>query len=243
MRILFISDLLLPTENSIRPKDFYVEHPVEIKFNYLDETHRPFFSLTAYIELIDTTQPDLVLIGGDMLADEKESQSVSFDALLSFLEYLNSRKIQCFFIQGNHDIFSYDKLLKRVKSLDYIDDISDKIIEWRDKRFLGLSHTFTYSLKNCRNIKNLFPEKFDFVLGHVLEQRRIWLFNLDTEFIFTGHRGIAITRIENKYLLSTDMSPMFYLLLDYTKQECVMEFHYQSTDNMRTTFDKAYNKD
>ncbi len=236
MRILVLSDLLLPTVLSTNPAVFYEKHPDGMKFMFIETGKSPsFFPLYNFTELIDNTQPDLVLIAGDMLADEDKSQNIRFNALLSFLNYINMKEIQCFFIQGNHDIKSYDKLVERVKSLEYIKDITDKMIEWRGKLFLGLSHAFTYSLKNCRNIKNLYPEKIDFILGHVLEQRRIWLFDLDAEFIFSGHFGNSITCIENKFLIAIDWSSSYYFILDYGEQECVLEFYYQNTNGIRTT--------
>ncbi len=173
---------------------------------------------------IDEIHPDLVLLAGDLVNDMfglVDSKVVSKDEywndVYGLFHFLNERKIQTFFIRGNWDNSSdYDEVVSLAeKKLPYVKEISDKMVEYKGCRILGLSHDFTNSLEDIRTLSEKFQRQLDIVLAHTEHKRRIWLFHLNTKIIITGHFDRQLCQIQNKVFISLESFPGQYVVIDY----------------------------
>jgi predicted phosphodiesterase len=197
MRILLISDIAWGNENKLE----YIKNK------------------------ISNIKPSLVLMAGDVIGESSTIHVVDF---LDLLEFLDKEKINTFFIQGNHDeVPAYESLLRDIKSLHYIKEISNKIVEFDGIKILGIPFSFTNKIKNVRKIKEIYPEKVDIILAHSEYGRRIWLFELESKLIISGHFGVQICKIFDKVLVGSDGFPNNYAIIDYENTEMTITYFRQ----------------
>lgn len=227
MKILFISDLLFdkPTKAERINREYTDPFGKIINVQYSKSIVG--YDVSDHIKLIKSIKPDLILIGGD-LTDEFKFRSPPddiFSELVKFLNFINEKKIQCYIVEGNHDVYFFDKVKKVISELEYIKDISNKIAEFMDIRILGLSYSFISKLKNCRVIREKFPEKFDIVLAHAELKRRIWLFDLKTKYILTGHAFLHLDSFSNMIYCALEHSPRVFVVLEKFSDKDILTIH------------------
>lgn len=163
---------------------------------------------------IDEVSPSLVLFGGDVINDggNKEEHVTDF---LELLDYLEELETPSFTIQGNHDAYSnYEAVVDHIRGLDFAEEISEKVVEFDDLSILGVPYKYTNDLGRARKISEEFPATVDIVLAHAASRRRVWLFELDTDYIITGHFGSQVCRIQNQVFASLHSYPGTHIVLN-----------------------------
>lgn len=155
----------------------------------------------------------LVLVAGDLfnspLAD-------AWEQVHTFLDFLERKKIKCFVVRGNWDESEdFDNFVESTRELQYTEEISGRMVEFEGLRILGIPYAMTEDLKVARQLPTIFPEKMDIVLTHALFRNRIWLFDLNTKYIITGHFDSQLCQIRDKIFISFYTFPHDYALLDY----------------------------
>ncbi|MFZ3170067.1 MAG: metallophosphoesterase [Candidatus Methanoperedens sp.] len=191
-------------------------------FSDISWAHKPKNQLEFIKNKISKIKPSLILIAGDVIGEDKIIYLVEF---LDLLQFLDKEKITTFFIQGNHDeVPDYESLLREIKSLYYIKEISNKIIEFDGIKILGLPYSFTNNLNNVRKINEIYPEQVDIILAHSAYGRRIWLFKLKPKLIITGHYRVQICKIFDTVLVGSDGFPNNYSIIDYEAAELTITY-------------------
>lgn len=183
---------------------------------------------------VSNIKPSLVLFAGDTICDGSCSYT-HVGKFLDLLKFLNKEKIYAFFIKGNHDYerdngVGYERLLKKIKNLPYVKEISNKIVEFNKIKILGIPFSFTHKLNNLRKINETFPEQVDIILAHSEYVRRIWLFDLKSKFIITGHFDEQLCQILDKVLIALGGFPYSYAIIDYeTNEQTITYFRERPT--------------
>jgi len=172
-----------------------------------------YWTFTDYQFLIERIKPDLILIAGDIFHPDQNEKDL--EEIVRLFGYIDSKSIQCFLVEGNWEHESYAQIMDRISNFEFVKDISNKDIDYNGLRILGINFEHANRIGICKKYKNIFPNKYDIVLTHAPQNRRIWLFDLNTEFIITGHSGIDLGKIKNKIFLANDYSPEFYFIIDY----------------------------
>lgn len=187
---------------------------------------------------ISTIKPSLVLMAGDVISEGHNIHDADF---LDLLQFLDKEKINTFFIQGNHDeVPAYESLVRDIKSLHYIKEISNKIVEFDNIKILGIPFSFTNKLKNLRKINEIYSEQVDIILAHSEYGRRIWLFELQSKLIITGHFGAKFCKIFEKVLVELDHFPYNYAIIDYETTEQTITYFRQPISLVKSKTDFEY---
>lgn len=174
--------------------DIYWEHPT------IDIVER----LRGQIDDID---PDAVLFAGDVIGDGRNEKKHP-EEFMEVLSYLESQGVSSFIVQGNNDeVPAYSKLKKEISVLSHATEISKKVVYFEGTKILGVPFSYTNKLGDVRQIGDQFPESYDIVLAHAQKSRRIWLFELDTDLIITGHFSEELCQVKDKVFLSMDSYP------------------------------------
>ena len=175
-------------------------------------------NLIKLSRLVEEVEPALVLLGGDLVDDFKREENAEriayWQELSKFLDYLESKKVQCYFVKGNWDaIPEYDELATR--QYKYVREISNKLAEANNLRVFGISHALTDKLSTMKELRRMVPQPVDVVLAHAEGRRRIWLFELPTKVIVTGHFDQKLCIIRNKLFISFSHFPGEYAVVEY----------------------------
>ncbi len=187
--------------------------------------------LEPFKNTISRIKPSLILFAGDLIdggliyenyANELDLWE-EFERLLSkLLRFLNEKKVHSFIVKGNKDYpdHLFDRLGVNFENLSYVEEISNRLVEFNNIRILGIPFSFTHKLKYVKRIDEFFLEEADIVLAHSEYVRRIWLLTkLKTKFIVTGHSGRELCQIFDKFLIVTGLFPYDYAILDYESNE------------------------
>jgi len=214
MRILLISDI------------HWENRTININGKIIEQENK----LENLKNKISKIKPSLVLFAGDTVCDGS-CRDIHVGEFLDLLEFLNKEKVQSFFIKGNHDdVPAYKSLLKDIESLPYVKEISNKIVEFNKIKILGIPFSFTHKLNNLRKINETFPEQVDIILAHSEYVRRIWLFDLKSKFIITGHFDEQLCQILDKVLIALGGFPYSYAIIDYeTNEQTITYFRERPT--------------
>lgn len=214
MRILTLSDLYWNEESKKLSR--YIIRTFDHNAPKKPKKHS---SYLFYRNIIDETNPDLVLLGGDITGDGGR-HGFHF-SLLSLLQYLESKKITTFFIRGNHDVpKSFNYIIKESKKLKYVKYIgSGQIATFNGLSILGLDFQDT---ENKTKLKGYLSQDIttNIVLSHCQLARRPWLFDFRTEFIITGHYQNHLCEIDGKAFIShgNDIPEDFnYNIIEYNR--------------------------
>lgn len=163
---------------------------------------------------IEEVSPSLVLFAGDVINDggNREEHVTEF---LELLDYLETIEIPSFTIPGNHDASSnYEAVADHIRKLDFAKEIAESVVEFNGLTILGLPYSYTHHLRRVRKISEEFPDKYDIVLAHAESSRRVWLFELDADYIITGHFGSQLCRIQNQVFASLQSYPGTHIVLN-----------------------------
>jgi hypothetical protein len=156
---------------------------------------------------IETHSPSLVLFGGDVINDGGNADE-HVEEFLTVLEYLDEIETVSYTISGNHDEYSdYPAVVKRIDELSYAEEISGRSVTYDRIRIAGVPYSYTNRLGNVRTIAEDFPGEYDIVLAHAARARRVWLFDLDTRFIVTGHFAEELCQIQDTAFVSMGSYP------------------------------------
>ncbi len=211
MKVLTLSDLCW----ELKLKKIQKE---EVKrFKEKDLEKKRYLSIKKYFSLIKEEEPDLVLFAGDITGDGSCGHGYQ-NAMKILLKLLEEYKIQSFFISGNHDELEYYKeLIDFSDSLKFSKDISNQFTEFKGIKILGISFDKSKNKTEFKDLIKANDQKVDLVLAHAELKRRIWLFDLNTDFVITGHFDKKITSIEGKIFVSldNDNSNVSYCTLDF----------------------------
>ncbi len=198
MRILTISDLCWsrPLGN--------IKNTVVARFGEKDLKRKKYYGVDRYFSLIIDENPDVVFFAGDITGDGSCGHGYQ-NAMKILLKLLDRRGIQTFMISGNHDEDDYyEELVGFAEDLENSQDISNKLVECRGIKILGISFDKSRLKTELKEILQHNQQKIDIVVAHAELKRRTWLFDLNTDFIITGHFDRKLTAIDNKIFISLD---------------------------------------
>lgn len=167
--------------------------------------------------------PSLVAFPGDVINDGMNSEEHvgEFVALLKFLE---RREIPSCTIPGNHDEYSsYGAVESEIEDLDYAREVSGQEVNINGYSILGIPYSHTDRLGRARELGEEFSEEYDLVLAHAARSRRIWLFDLDTRYILTGHHAEELFALQGTVFISMQSSPSDSVLIDLESERVVYE--------------------
>jgi predicted phosphodiesterase len=170
--------------------------------------------LDQFRQDIKDYDPGLVLFCGDVINDggNKNEHLEEFEEMLDILENL---EINSLVIKGNHDEYSdYESLVSYIEDLEFSKEISNETTTIKGLKIAGISFSYTNDIKKARNIKNRFNDSYDIVMAHAENKRRIWLFEINTDYIITGHYDQRLCMVDNKVFVS---------LSSYTRQKCLLQ--------------------
>lgn len=161
-------------------------------------------SLKALEKLISDNDPSLLLLAGDLVDNDKSvvGSAKEWSSLYKLVDFLNENKIQTFFIRGNWDRTPYDRLIDLTHQLPHVEEISGRIVTFNDVKILGVPFPFTNHLRTAKQLGERFSAPVDIVLAHAEFARRIWLFELKTKFVVTGHFDSQLCQIRDKTFIS-----------------------------------------
>lgn len=173
--------------------------------------------LESLKKVVTYVSPSLVLLAGDLVDNDKSTNGNQnlWSSLYELVDFLDENRIRTFFIRGNWDRAPYDRLLDATRRLPHIEEISDRVAEFGGVRILGIPFSSTEYLRNCKRIGERFPEPVDIVLAHAELVRRIWLFELKTKFVITGHYDSQVAQIRDKVFVSLGGFPSDLAIVDY----------------------------
>lgn len=171
------------------------------------------------IRVVEEAHPALVLLSGDQVDDKDFSritQKECWKRLARFLAYLEQQQVRTFFVRGNWDTSpQYEALLAHIAGYQFVEDISERVVEHGGLRVLGVPHRLTTRLTAMRDLLHRFPDPVDVVLAHAEGGRRVWLFRLPTRAILTGHFDTQLCAVAGKLFISTYNFPRQVVTLDW----------------------------
>ncbi|WP_226007753.1 metallophosphoesterase family protein [Natrinema salinisoli] len=183
---------------------------------------------------IDEASPSLVLFGGDVINDGgNENEHV--DEFIELLDYLEELGTMSFTIQGNHDEYSdYETIERHIEGLEYAEEISHVVAEFDGLKVLGLPYSSTHSLRTARQLSEEFSGSYDIVLAHAESSRRIWLFELDSRIVITGHYADRLCQVRDQAFVSMGSYPSDSVIINFDRDEVLyrreVESHMASQD-------------
>jgi predicted phosphodiesterase len=177
---------------------------------------------------ISDEEPSLVLFAGDVINDGWNSEEHTTE-FIELLEYLEKLEITSFTIEGNHDEYSnYEAVVERTEDLEYAREISGEVAEFDGLQVLGIPYSYTHYLREARQLGDEFSGSYDIVLAHAETSRRIWLLNLDTRFIVTGHVSEQLCKIQDHVFVSMSTYPSDRVVFSPGLEEVLYRRHIDS---------------
>lgn len=178
-------------------------------------------SLRRYYSIIKEEQSDLVLFAGDLTGDGSCGHGFHL-AFILLLKLLESDSIPSAYISGNHDKDEYyDRVNKYAEQLQYTQEISNRCIDILGIKILGINYHQSKSKTQLKKIISQAKEKYDILLSHSQLKRRIRLFEIDTDYIFTGHydRKLLYHRRSTYVSLDNDAYEISYAIIEKTENQ------------------------
>jgi|GEM_PF-3422710 len=144
-------------------------------------------SLLRYYSIIQEENADMVLFAGDVTGDGSCGHGFHY-VFIMLLKLLENDKTLSAYISGNHDEECYYRLVNEyVEGLQYAQEISNQTAEILGLKVLGINYYQSKSKTQLKKVLTDASEEYDIVLAHSQLKRRIRLFELNTDYIFTGH--------------------------------------------------------
>lgn len=161
-------------------------------------------SLRRYYDIIKDEESDLVLFAGDLTGDGSCGHGFHF-AFMLLLKLLESDSIPSAYISGNHDKDDYYNLVNDyAELLQYTQEVSNQMIEVLGLKIFGINYQQSKSKTQLKKILGEANQEYDIVLAHSQLKRRIRLFELNTDYIFTGHYDRKIFYHDDTAYISLD---------------------------------------
>ena len=178
--------------------------------------------------MINDEKPDGIFLLGDIISDASLRFSHE-NNLYDVLKWINSKHIDTFLIQGNHDYdheYEYKQLMSSIEDFNYIHEISGKRVDFHGLSILGVSFEITNHIGKVKKfVEENRHNNFDFVIAHSQYGRRVWLTNLPTKYIVTGHLTQEYYfSPEGILLLATDTFPYNYLTFDLSANKVILNY-------------------
>lgn len=199
VKILILSDL------NWHPHLRSITNAEVIGFSESDLSKERYQRIWRYFDIVIKEKPDLVLLSGDITGDGSCGHGYQ-NALKIFLLLLESRKISSRFISGNHDPDPYySDLLSFVKDLAFTEEISNRIVQFKDLSIVGINYDCTRSLTKLNAmLKECHSNKPQICLAHSEIKRRIRLFETGADLIATGHFDRKLMLFDDSVYISLD---------------------------------------
>lgn len=158
--------------------------------------------IKKYASIVVHEKPSIVLFAGDITGDGSCGHGYE-RAFIMLLMVLESQGIPSITIPGNHDPEEhYAEVRKRISLLKYAQEGSDKRIEIKGKRILGIPYATTKRKKKLKKLINQYKGQVDIVLAHSPLKRRTWLFDFNAPLVVTGHFDQKLTSIFETVFIS-----------------------------------------
>ena len=180
-------------------------------------------------ELVDHVKPDLVLLAGDTVDNDKGKTQAKcptcWQELGKFLDWLEESKIQCYVVRGNWDEKQdYTDLMQRPYT--YIEEISQRQVEFRGIKILGIPHSASTTKADLHAALQRHPDPVDILLTHADGTRRMMLFEHPARLIITGHYDEKVSIVRNRAFISFSQFPNQYAVIDYSPDDLYISYLY-----------------
>ena len=177
---------------------------------------------------IGAVDPDLVLFSGDVINDGM-NQEEHVSEFLALLEFLEAEAIQSATIPGNHDEYSnYDAVVEKIEELEHATELSARVATLEGLTTAGIPYSYTNDLRRTRSISEEFPDHYDILLAHAARARRIWLFDVDADYIVTGHYSRELFELDGTVFASMGAFPGGIVVIDTTAETVEYRQHVES---------------
>lgn len=178
------------------------------KFKKSDLKLLRYASINKYYKIIEEEQSSLVLFAGDITGDGSCGHGFQY-AFMILLKCLEEDQIHSSYIKGNHDEDSYYEMVNKfAHKLKYAKEATSNGIEILGLRLLGINYYETKSKTLLKKLLSKANQKYDIVLAHSQLKRRIRLFEIKSDFIFTGHYDRKLFYHQNSCYVSLDNDMM-----------------------------------
>lgn len=189
--------------------------------------------LQELVALVHHVQPELVLLAGDLVDNDKGRNHQKclpyWHDLGVFLKILSGEQIHCCFVRGNWDEIAEYEALATSESL-YIHEISNKTVTINNLRLLGIPNAATTRKTVMRDLISTYADPVDIVLTHADGVRRMRLFELPTKLIITGHFDNKLSFAAGKALIAFENYPGQYAVIDHESDEILISYFYGRLD-------------
>lgn len=198
MKVLILSDLNwdphLRTINDYELQNFTLAHLDLPRYD----------KIRKYLDIIEAESPDLVLLAGDVTGDGSCGHGYHY-ALIILLSILESKKLQSYYISGNHDEPAYYEAVQELtKYYQYTQNITDQEIIYNGWKIMGVGFDTTKAKRAVQKIVKDHPGPYDLVLAHSQLKRRIRLFDMSARYLVTGHYDRKLLAHRDTVFISLD---------------------------------------
>lgn len=185
--------------------------------------------LQELLALVNKVQPELVLLAGDLVDNDKGTNHQNYlpfwHDLGIFLQTLEGEQIHCCFVRGNWDeVAEYESLVR--SEYRYIHDISSKVATINSLRLFGIPNAATTRKVVMRDLIATYNDPVDIVLTHADGVRRMRLFELPAKLIITGHFDNKLSFAAGKALIAFQNYPGQYAVIDYESEEILISYFF-----------------
>ena len=161
-------------------------------------------SIRKYYTIIKDEDSDLVLFAGDVTGDGSCGHGFHY-AFILLLKLLEEDEISSAYIRGNHDEEAYYELVNQFTNhLKYANEISNQCVVILGLKILGIDYQQSKSKTQLKNLLATSDDIYDIVIAHSQLKRRIRLFELQTNYIFTGHYDRKLFHFDQSTYISLD---------------------------------------
>lgn len=232
LKVLILSDL----NWNIASKKVTRDDLNDLQFSKRKGSGSRFISINKYWSIIETEQPELVLLAGDLTGDGSCGHGFHF-AFMYFLSLLEYSKIQTYYIQGDNDLPNYyDVCIQYSKSMEFVREISNKSISYEILKILGLPFQTTNKKKTIsRYLVEYRSMHHNILLCHSALKRRTHLFGLNADLIITGHFDNKLCAIQDSVFisLSNDSNIINYVTLEYSADDIWISYQFYNGQRKR----------
>jgi len=201
-------------------------------------------SLRRYYDVITDEESDIVLFAGDVTGDGSCGRGFHY-AFVLLLKLLEIDQISSAYISGNHDEEGYYGLVNKfIADFTYTQEISNKIALINGLKIMGLNYYQSKSKRQLNSIISEANESYDIVIAHSQLKRRVRLFEIETDYIFTGHYDRKLLyHDESVYVsLDNDASEISYAVIEQSHDGSdTISIKIKESDDVTISLDEKVN--